>query len=258
MNCCPKSVWSREAHLSAPLGILVIPRTLPLSPPPPLLLFPPKQAASASSRASQATTYRALVNFHGELLLALHWSILAYTGLVKILKKHHKRTGLLLRAPHLADMLGQPFCSVEVTKEMVGTVEALIAELAGKLGLPEGSEAEGEARGAGAAGAGARSSSSSLASSSLASPSRKRPLEEGAGGGTSAKRCGGDAEGAAGEPASDCSSHEEESQDELEDDPVGSGEDVLRRTCAALHLWEQLQLTASTPSTVAAAPGCRP
>ena len=28
----------------------------------------------------------------------VHWSILAYTGLVKILKKHHKRTGLLVRA----------------------------------------------------------------------------------------------------------------------------------------------------------------
>lgn len=32
----------------------------------------------------------------------------------QILKKHHKRTGLLLRAPHLTNMLGQPFCSVEV------------------------------------------------------------------------------------------------------------------------------------------------
>lgn len=41
-------------------------------------------------------------------------SILAYTGLVKILKKHHKRTGLLVRAPHLDNLLSQPFCSVEV------------------------------------------------------------------------------------------------------------------------------------------------
>lgn len=44
----------------------------------------------------------------------VHWSILAYTGLVKILKKHHKRTGLLVRAPHLDNLLSQPFCSVEV------------------------------------------------------------------------------------------------------------------------------------------------
>lgn len=48
------------------------------------------------------------------MLLLVHWSILAYTGLVKILKKHHKRTGLLVRAPHLDNLAGQPFCSTEV------------------------------------------------------------------------------------------------------------------------------------------------
>ena len=57
---------------------------------------------------------RRFVDFHGEMLLLVHWSILAYTGLVKILKKHHKRTGLLVRAPHLDNLLSQPFCSVEV------------------------------------------------------------------------------------------------------------------------------------------------
>jgi hypothetical protein len=50
----------------------------------------------------------------GEVLLLVHWSVLAYTATVKILKKHHKRTGLLLRAPHLGDLLSQPFCSSEV------------------------------------------------------------------------------------------------------------------------------------------------
>ena len=58
--------------------------------------------------------YKQFVDFHGELLLLVHWSILAYTGLVKILKKHHKRTGLLVKAPHLDNLLSQPFCSVEV------------------------------------------------------------------------------------------------------------------------------------------------
>ena len=59
--------------------------------------------------------YKQFVDFHGELLLLVHWSILAYTGLVKILKKHHKRTGLLVKAPHLDNLLSQPFCSVEVS-----------------------------------------------------------------------------------------------------------------------------------------------
>ncbi len=33
---------------------------------------------------------------------------------MQILKKHHKRTGLLLRAPQLQNLLSQPFCSTEV------------------------------------------------------------------------------------------------------------------------------------------------
>lgn len=65
--------------------------------------------------------YKRFVDFHGELLLLLHWSLLAYTGLVKILKKHLKRTGLPVRAPQLENLLSQPFCSVEV-RSCPGTV----------------------------------------------------------------------------------------------------------------------------------------
>jgi hypothetical protein len=72
------------------------------------------QVAAAHDANAKAEAYRAFVNFHGELLMLLHWSILAYTGLVKILKKHRKRTGTLLHAPHLEHLLAQPFCSVEV------------------------------------------------------------------------------------------------------------------------------------------------
>ena len=72
-------------------------------------------AAAAETAEQVHAVYKRFVNFHGELLLMVHWSILAYTGLVKILKKHHKRTGLLVRAPHLDNLLSQPFCSVEVS-----------------------------------------------------------------------------------------------------------------------------------------------
>ena len=67
-----------------------------------------------SERRFIGQVFKSYVDFHGEMLLLVHWSILAYTGLVKILKKHHKRTGLLVRAPHLDNLLSQPFCSVEV------------------------------------------------------------------------------------------------------------------------------------------------
>lgn len=76
-------------------------------------------AAAAESPEQVHAVYKRFVNFHGELLLMVHWSILAYTGLVKILKKHHKRTGLLVRAPHLDNLLSQPFCSIEVGSHAV-------------------------------------------------------------------------------------------------------------------------------------------
>ena len=43
----------------------------------------------------------------GELVLTLHWSLINYSAIVKILKKHDKRTGVLLRAPYLANVLQQ-------------------------------------------------------------------------------------------------------------------------------------------------------
>jgi SPX domain protein involved in polyphosphate accumulation len=74
------------------------------------------------SELSTATTaeqlnelHKQFVDFHGEVLLLVHWSILAYTATVKILKKHHKRTGLLVKAPQLGNLLSQPFCSTEVS-----------------------------------------------------------------------------------------------------------------------------------------------
>jgi hypothetical protein len=41
------------------------------------------------------------------MVLLLHWSLLNYAAVVKILKKHDKRSGLLLRAPYLANVLQQ-------------------------------------------------------------------------------------------------------------------------------------------------------
>ena len=85
------------------------------------------EAAAAQTPEQLHAVYKRFVNFHGELLLMVHWSILAYTGLVKILKKHHKRTGLLVRAPHLDNLLSQPFCSIEVSCAQAG-YQHLIAD----------------------------------------------------------------------------------------------------------------------------------
>ena len=43
----------------------------------------------------------------GDLVMTMHWSQINYSAIVKILKKHDKRTGVLLRAPYLANVLHQ-------------------------------------------------------------------------------------------------------------------------------------------------------
>lgn len=62
-------------------------------------------------------------NFHGELVLLEHWTNLNYAALVKILKKHDKRSNVALRSPFLVNALQQPFYSTEVLTAMIGRAE---------------------------------------------------------------------------------------------------------------------------------------
>ena len=62
-------------------------------------------------------------NFHGELVMLEHWTNLNYAALVKILKKHDKRSNLSLRSPILGNVLQQPFYSTEVLLAMIGRAE---------------------------------------------------------------------------------------------------------------------------------------
>lgn len=93
------------------------------------------QLAGSTTAAHLNELHKAFVDFHGEVLLAVHWSILAYTATVKILKKHHKRTGLLVDAPQLGNLLAQPFCSTELMTSIAQRVEFDIQRLAERMGV---------------------------------------------------------------------------------------------------------------------------
>ncbi|PSC75736.1 SPX domain-containing 1-like [Micractinium conductrix] len=100
----------------------------------------------ASSREELSAAYTSTVNLHGELVLLCHWSMCAYTGIVKILKKHHKRTGQRVQSAMLATLLSQPFCSLEEVRGMVRAAEAQMQALASRLGLaPAAAPAAGAA-----------------------------------------------------------------------------------------------------------------
>lgn len=84
---------------------------------------------------------RALADFHGELVLMEHWVSLNYTALVKILKKHDKRSNLSLRSPFLVSVLQQPFYSTEVLTQLIAKTESRFRKL-NALIASRGNEAE--------------------------------------------------------------------------------------------------------------------
>jgi len=86
-------------------------------------------------------TCRALADFHGELVLMEHWVSLNYTALVKILKKHDKRSNLSLRSPFLVSVLQQPFYSTEVLTQLITKTESRFRKL-NALIASRGNEAE--------------------------------------------------------------------------------------------------------------------
>lgn len=49
-----------------------------------------------------------------------------YAGLVKIIKKHDKRTGGLLRLPFIQEVLNQPFFETDVLNNLVKECEVLL------------------------------------------------------------------------------------------------------------------------------------
>mmetsp|Transcript_8693 Transcript_8693/g.22438 ORF Transcript_8693/g.22438 Transcript_8693/m.22438 type:complete len:304 (+) Transcript_8693:266-1177(+) len=68
------------------------------------------------------------LDLHGEMVLLLHWCELNYTAVVKILKKHDKKTSLLLRSSFLANVVQQPFYSTMILKDLLKQVESILEE----------------------------------------------------------------------------------------------------------------------------------
>lgn len=67
--------------------------------------------------------------FAGEIVLLLHWGLLNYAAVTKILKKHDKQTGLPLRAPYLEAVLKQPFYSTDLLGRLAKRVADIVEQL---------------------------------------------------------------------------------------------------------------------------------
>lgn len=72
---------------------------------------------------------RTLADLHGEIVLLLNYSWLNYTGLVKILKKHDKLSGALVRLPFIQKVLKEPFYETDVLNNLVKKCETMLEQL---------------------------------------------------------------------------------------------------------------------------------
>ncbi|KAG5153047.1 hypothetical protein JHK84_029519 [Glycine max] len=72
------------------------------------------------------------VDFHGEMVLLENYSALNYTGmlcLLKIIKKHDKKTGALLRSPFIQAVVKQPFYEIDALNKLVKESEVILSIL---------------------------------------------------------------------------------------------------------------------------------
>ncbi|KAI3743631.1 hypothetical protein L1987_61341 [Smallanthus sonchifolius] len=72
---------------------------------------------------------RDLADLHGEIILVLNYIALNYIGLVKILKKHDKLSGALLRVPFIQKVLNEPFYDTNTLNGLVKKCETMLVRI---------------------------------------------------------------------------------------------------------------------------------
>lgn len=82
--------------------------------------------AAKHSSAELKKVGRDLADLHGEIVLLLSYSELNYIGLVKILKKHDKLSGALVRVPFIQKVLNEPFYKTDVLNNLVKKCEMML------------------------------------------------------------------------------------------------------------------------------------
>ncbi|RDX77455.1 SPX domain-containing protein 1, partial [Mucuna pruriens] len=80
-------------------------------------------AGAMDSNVELMSLGREIVDFHGEMILLENYS------LVKIIKKHDKKTGALLRLPFIQDVVNQPFFEIDVLNKLVKECEVILSIL---------------------------------------------------------------------------------------------------------------------------------
>lgn len=87
------------------------------------------KAGKEDGDAKRAALRADFIDFHGEVVLLLHNSMVNYAAIAKILKKHDKMMGNKLKEAFLTSVLRQPFLSTEGISRLVREAEGKVKEL---------------------------------------------------------------------------------------------------------------------------------
>ncbi|MBA0663843.1 hypothetical protein Goklo_003927 [Gossypium klotzschianum] len=70
-----------------------------------------------------------ILAFHSEMVMLLHYSVINFAGLMKIVKKHKKRAGGRVCTSYMPRVLQQPFFSTELLYNLIRGCEAILERL---------------------------------------------------------------------------------------------------------------------------------
>ncbi|GMH34001.1 hypothetical protein BSKO_01835 [Bryopsis sp. KO-2023] len=90
-----------------------------------------RQVEKGKSRTELGSLKAAFIDFHGEIVMLLHWGLLNYAAVNKILKKHDKLTGVSLRGPYLDAVYRQPFLCTEPLARLAERVAHIVEQFSG-------------------------------------------------------------------------------------------------------------------------------
>ncbi|XP_002517622.2 SPX domain-containing protein 1 isoform X2 [Ricinus communis] len=87
------------------------------------------RAANLHSDEEKLEVQKDILKFHGEMVLLLQYSALNFTGLIKIVKKHNKKTGTTFEFSTMPKVMQQSFFSTDLLYNLMKEAEAMLARL---------------------------------------------------------------------------------------------------------------------------------
>ncbi|XP_050231616.1 SPX domain-containing protein 2 isoform X1 [Mercurialis annua] len=87
------------------------------------------RAESLQSDEEKLEVQKDILKFHGEMVLLLNYSLLNFTGLRKIVKKHNKKTGTSFEFFALPRVMQQSFFSTDLLYNLMQETKTMLARL---------------------------------------------------------------------------------------------------------------------------------